>query len=38
LKIERVVRTYDTAPTALAFLGVGAPEGIDGRPVDEVLR
>lgn len=37
LKIERVIRTYDTAPTALAFLGLGAPEGIDGRPVLEVL-
>lgn len=38
LRIERVVRTFDTAPTALAFLGVGAPEGIDGRRVDEVLK
>ena len=38
LKIERIVRTFDTAPTALAFLGVGAPEGIDGRAVDEVLK
>ena len=38
LKIDRVIRTYDTAPTALAFLGLGAPEDIDGRPVLEVLR
>src|SRR6185295_5992281 len=38
LKIDRVVRTYDTAPTALAFLGIGAPEGIDGHAVEEVLR
>jgi predicted AlkP superfamily pyrophosphatase or phosphodiesterase len=38
LKIDRVIHTYDTAPTALAFLGLGAPEGIDGRAVEEVLR
>jgi arylsulfatase A-like enzyme len=38
LKIDRVVHTIDTAPTALAFLGLGCPEGIDGRTVDEVLR
>jgi arylsulfatase A-like enzyme len=38
LKIDRVIRTYDTAPTALSFLGIGAPEGIDGKAVDEVLR
>ena len=38
LKIDRVLRTYDTAPTALAFLGLGAPEGIDGKAVEEVLR
>ncbi len=37
LKIDRIVRTYDTAPTALSFLGLGAPEGIDGKPVLEVL-
>jgi predicted AlkP superfamily pyrophosphatase or phosphodiesterase len=38
LKIDRVIHTYDTAPTALAFLGLGYPEGIDGRAVEEVLR
>jgi predicted AlkP superfamily pyrophosphatase or phosphodiesterase len=38
LKIDRIVRTYDTAPTALAFMGIGAPEGIDGHAVEEVLR
>ncbi len=38
LKIERVLRTFDTSPTALAFLGLGAPEGIDGHAVEEVLR
>jgi arylsulfatase A-like enzyme len=38
LKIERVIRTFDTAPTALAFLGLGAPEGIDGQVVAEVLK
>lgn len=37
LRIDRPVRTYDTAPTVLAFLGVPALEGIDGRPVLEVL-
>lgn len=38
LKIERLLRTFDTMPTALAFLGIGAPEGIDGKAVVEVLR
>jgi hypothetical protein len=38
LKIDRVIRTYDTAPTALNFLGLGAPAGIDGKAVEEVLR
>jgi arylsulfatase A-like enzyme len=37
-KIDRPIHTYDTAPTALAFLGIGAPEGIDGKAVEEVLR
>jgi hypothetical protein len=37
LKIDRIVRTFDTMPTALAFLGLGAPDGIDGKPVLEVL-
>jgi membrane-anchored protein YejM (alkaline phosphatase superfamily) len=37
LKIERPLRTFDTMPTALAFLGIGAPEGIDGKAVAEVL-
>jgi arylsulfatase A-like enzyme len=35
--IARTIRTMDTAPTALGFLGLGAPEGIDGRAVAEVL-
>lgn len=38
LVIERPLRTFDTAPTALKFLGLPIPAGIDGRPVDEVLR
>jgi arylsulfatase A-like enzyme len=38
LKIDRVLRTFDTTPTALAFIGIGAPEGIDGKAVEEVLR
>jgi len=37
-KLGRLVRTFDTAPTALALLGLGAPEGIDGQAVPEVLR
>lgn len=37
LTIDRVIHTYDTAPTALAFIGVAAPEGIDGKAVEEVL-
>jgi arylsulfatase A-like enzyme len=32
------VRVYDTAPTALAFLGLALPGIIDGRPVKEVLQ
>lgn len=38
LVIDRPLRTFDTAPTALKFLGLPIPAGIDGRPVDEVLR
>ncbi len=38
LRIGRVVRTFDTAPTVLALLGLGAPMGIDGQPVREVLK
>jgi arylsulfatase A-like enzyme len=38
LKIERQIRTTDTAPTALALIGLGAPEGIDGQVVLEVLK
>lgn len=37
-RIDPPIRIYDTAPTALALLGLGAPEGIDGRVVDDVLR
>lgn len=37
-RIDRIVRTYDTAPTALGLIGIGAPEGIQGRLVPEVLR
>ena len=38
LKIDRIIHTYDTAPTALSFLGIGSPQGIDGTAVAEVLR
>jgi arylsulfatase A-like enzyme len=37
-KIDRVVRVFDTMPTALALLGLEAPGGIDGKVVEEVLR
>jgi len=36
--ISRPIRTMDTAPTVLAFLGLAPPEGIDGRVVGEVLE
>lgn len=36
-KLDRVIRTYDTTPTVLALLGLGAPVGIDGKRVREVL-
>ena len=36
-KINRVVHTYDTAPTALAFLGLQFENKIDGKVVSEVL-
>lgn len=35
--IDREVRTYDTAPTALAFLKMGIPGKIDGTIVEEVF-
>lgn len=35
--INRPIRTMDTAPTALRFLGLPAPEGIDGAAVGEVF-
>jgi predicted AlkP superfamily pyrophosphatase or phosphodiesterase len=36
-RIEREIRTCDTAPTALLFLGLRA-DHIDGRPVAEAFR
>jgi len=38
LKIERPLSITDTTPTALALLGLGAPAGIEGKAVEEVLR
>jgi predicted AlkP superfamily pyrophosphatase or phosphodiesterase len=38
LKIRRAVSITDTTPTALALLGLGAPAGIEGKAVEEVLR
>jgi arylsulfatase A-like enzyme len=37
LAIARGVRVYDTAPTALALLGLPMPRIIDGRFVSEIL-
>lgn len=37
LRIDRVVRTFDTMPTILKLLGVRAPDGLDGKPVEEVF-
>jgi arylsulfatase A-like enzyme len=37
LVIHRVVRVFDTMPTLLALLGVPIPEGLDGRPVTEIV-
>ncbi|HZE97107.1 MAG TPA: alkaline phosphatase family protein [Planctomycetota bacterium] len=37
LLITRPLRTFDTAPTALSFLGLTPPERLDGRAVEEVL-
>ena len=36
LVIEKAVRTYDTAPTALSFLGIAPPAEIDGKTVEAV--
>lgn len=38
LVIDRMIPTFDTGPTALAFLGLTLPGEIDGRLVEEVLR
>ena len=37
LRIEREIRTYDTAPTALKLLGLDPPKDIAGKAVEEVL-
>jgi predicted AlkP superfamily pyrophosphatase or phosphodiesterase len=37
LVIDRMIPTFDTAPTALAFLGLSFTGEIDGRAVEEVL-
>lgn len=37
ITIRRAVRTVDTAPTVLAFLGLEPPAGIDGTRVAEIL-
>ncbi len=37
LLLEKTVRIYDTAPTALAFLGLRMPEDVDGDVVHEIF-
>ncbi len=36
--LDREVRTYDTAATALSVLGLPRPDGLDGKPVDEICE
>ena len=36
IAIEKTISVYDTAPTVLALLGLGAPTDIDGQVIDEV--
>lgn len=38
LRLQRTIRTMDTAATALAALGVSVPSTWDGQPVWEALR
>jgi arylsulfatase A-like enzyme len=38
LRIDREIRVFDTAPTALALIGLGAPASIEGKAILEVLR
>lgn len=37
LKIDRAVSVMDTTPTVLELLGIPVPQGLDGKPVQEVL-
>ncbi|MEM1995643.1 MAG: alkaline phosphatase family protein, partial [Thermoplasmatales archaeon] len=38
LQMERTIRVFDTAPTALAALDLPIPSGWDGKPIWEVLQ
>jgi len=38
LRLQRTIRVFDTAATALAALGLPVPDGWDGKPVWEALR
>jgi predicted AlkP superfamily pyrophosphatase or phosphodiesterase len=38
LRLQRAVSVYDTAPTALAFLGLSMPGDVDGTVVTEVVQ
>ena len=38
LRLQRTIRIFDTAATALAALGLPVPDGWDGKPVWEALR
>jgi arylsulfatase A-like enzyme len=38
LRLQRTIRVFDTAATALAALGLPVPNDWDGKPVWEALR
>ena len=38
LRLQRAISIYDTAPTALAFLGLSMPGDVDGTVVTEVVQ
>jgi hypothetical protein len=38
LRLQRTIRVFDTAATALAALGLPVPNDWDGKPVWQALR
>jgi len=38
LRLQRTIRVFDTAATALAALGLTVPDDWDGKPVWQALR